>query len=87
MKIKDVIETIRIAAAEVEWNYPLDYAIAFESAIAALEKQVPKDPVNNYEYKWFECPACGLIVGTYYSIEEKHHCRCGQALDWSDDNE
>ena len=38
--------------------------------------------INNYEDKWFECPSCGLIVGTYYDIKENHHCQCGQRLDW-----
>ena len=39
MKYAEAIETIKIAVAEVEWNYPLDYAIAFETAVNALEKQ------------------------------------------------
>ena len=82
MTNKEAIETINIAMAEVEWDYPMDYTIAFEKAIEALEKQIPKKPVNNYEDKWFECPVCGLVVGTYYSIGEKHHCECGQALDY-----
>lgn len=82
MKTKEAIETIKIAIAEVEWDYPMDYTIAFEKAIEALEKQIPKKPVNNYEDKWFECPVCGLVVGTYYSIGEKHHCKCGQRLNW-----
>lgn len=35
------IKTIRIAQAEVEWEYPMDYAAAFDMAIEALEKQIP----------------------------------------------
>lgn len=38
MTNEDAIKTINIAAAEVEWNYPMDYAIAFEMAIDAIEK-------------------------------------------------
>ena len=38
MTNEDAIETINIAAAEVEWDYPMDYAIAFEMAIDAIEK-------------------------------------------------
>lgn len=37
MTTHEAIETIKVAIAEVEWNYPLDYAIAFETAIEALE--------------------------------------------------
>ena len=39
MTNEDAIKTINIAAAEVEWDYPMDYQLAFEIAIAALEKQ------------------------------------------------
>ena len=40
MTIKEVIETINIAIAEVEWDYPMGYTVAFEEAIKALEKQM-----------------------------------------------
>ena len=39
MTHKEAIETIKTAIADVEWNYPLEYAEAFEKAIEALEKQ------------------------------------------------
>ena len=38
MTNEDAIKTINIAAAEVEWNYPMDYTVAFEAAIEAIEK-------------------------------------------------
>ena len=38
MTNKEAIETINIAMAEVEWDYPMDYAVAFEMAIDALQK-------------------------------------------------
>ena len=44
MTNKEAIETIKIAMAEVEWDYPMDYTVAFEMAIDALEKQVQKKP-------------------------------------------
>jgi hypothetical protein len=37
MTTEEAINTIRIAIAEVEWEYPMEYAVAFEKAIAALE--------------------------------------------------
>ena len=40
MTNKEAIETIKIAMAEVEWNYPMDYTVAFEMAIDAIEKQM-----------------------------------------------
>ncbi len=39
MTIEEAIATIEAAKAEVEWNYPLEYAVAFEMAIAALRAQ------------------------------------------------
>ena len=36
MTTQEAIKIIEVAIAEVEWNYPLDYAIAFEKAIEAL---------------------------------------------------
>ena len=84
MKPEEAIKTIKIALAEVEWNYPMDYTVAFEEAIKALEKQIPKKPVDNPENGWFECPNCGLIVWVYYGTGETHHCDCGQRLDWEE---
>ncbi len=39
MTIEEAIAIIEVAKAEVEWNCPLDYATAFEIAIAALRAQ------------------------------------------------
>lgn len=38
MTYEEAIKTIQIAIAEVEWNYPMEYSIAFETAIEALKK-------------------------------------------------
>ena len=43
MTTKEAIETIKIAIAEVEWCYPMDYAVAFEKAIEALEKEEKRE--------------------------------------------
>lgn len=49
----------------------------------ALEKQIPKTPIDNIEEEWFECPTCGRVVVTYHN-GKRHHCRCGQSLKWED---
>ena len=54
---------------------------AIYTAIEALQKQIPKKPVDDPENGWFEYPNCGSIVWVYYGTGEKHHCECGQALD------
>ena len=33
MTAKEAIEVIKVAIAEVEWEYPLDYAAAFDEGI------------------------------------------------------
>lgn len=50
-------------------------------AIKALELQIPKTPADNIEQEWFECPTCGRVVVTYHN-GKRHHCRCGQAIDF-----
>lgn len=63
---------------------------ALKVGISALEKQIPKKVLNlmlndgdGYLIKVFKgiCPYCQCIVTNEYCS------RCGQALDWSDENE
>lgn len=42
----EAIETIKTAIAEVEWEYPMNYATAFDMAIEALKKQSKWIPVR-----------------------------------------
>lgn len=54
------------------------------SAIAekALEKQIPRKPKmdnDNGIYETEHCPLCNRKL-----FPNEHHCKCGQALDWSD---
>ena len=50
----------------------------------ALEKQIPKTPIDNTEQEWFECPTCGRVVVLYHN-GKRHHCRCGQAIDFGEE--
>ena len=52
----------------------------------ALEKQIPKKPIDNIEQEWFECPTCRRVVVLYHN-GKRHHCRCGQSLKWGDIDE
>ena len=88
MKPEEAIEIIKVAIAEVEWNYPMDYTVAFEEAIMALEKQIPKKPVDDPENGWFECPNCGATLLYYFHLFKIDYCdECGQRLDWSEEND
>ena len=96
MKPEEAIETIKIAIAEVEWNYPMDYTVAFEEAIEALEKQIPKKPkfVTKKELYDFDrpfatidvttmvCPCCNSKIMFRKTI--KYCLECGQRLDWEE---
>ena len=89
MNAQEVIDIMKIAIAEVEWNYPLDYAIAFKEAIKALEKQIPKKGImigDNYS-SVLSCPNCRKPIVNVWNVGkyEPNYCHyCGQALDWSD---
>ena len=80
MTAEEAIKTIQVAIAEVEWNYPLDYSVAFKTAIEALEKQIPKKVTKS------ACPSCNRIFLFRRGEKRKgDYCdNCGQALDWSE---
>ena len=96
MTLEEAIKTIQVAVSEVEWIYPLDYAIAFETAIEALEKQTPKKPqyVNTrFRHhgrkisdgssldKCYKCPNCNSHI--FHVFDSEKCCEyCGQVLDW-----
>ena len=83
MTNEEAIKTIEVAIAEVEWNYPMDYAIAFETAISALENQIPKKVnislkgTTDWNTKC-HCPNCHSMVS-----HGKYCSNCGQALDFN----
>lgn len=61
--------------------------VAYEIAIKALEKQIPKKPYDvDTECKTFDCPAC---LSKLYADEDVRDCIyccvCGQALDWGEE--
>lgn len=62
--------------------------VAFDMAIKALEKQIPKKPLqiitDDNEYICMICPSCRQIAVALNAI----HCwNCGQKLDWSEEDE
>lgn len=47
------------------------------------EKQIPKKPYSDNDNGIYEkdcCPTCHRSL-----FPNDHHCKCGQALDWSDE--
>ena len=89
MTAEEAIKTIQVAIAEVEWEYPLDYSVAFKTAVEALEKQIPKKPIN--EECYYICPCCRGELGVsdddifIYKLSMPKYCsNCGCVLDWSE---
>lgn len=68
MTNKEAIKIVKVAQAEVEWEYPLDYAVAFDLAIKALETSVEfkLDELTHAlhkrfkKYKWIHSKKRGL---------------------------
>ena len=82
MNLKEAIKTLEIARAEVEWNYPMDYAVAIDEAIEAVDKQIPKKAELEGEY--YVCPICG-VYQEYLTDGKPPYCvNCGQALGWQE---
>ena len=95
MKGKEAIEKIeRNICGHMDWCGNRDCEkCEVELAIKALEKQIPRKPIySDYDDNGFGeiipytaiCPICGyeFEFGTW---NENHHCVCGQAMDWSDE--
>lgn len=82
MNLKEVIKTLELAKAEVEWDYPMDYAVAIDEAIKAIDKQIPKKPKLHREFEVlgiiheiYLCPSCGAM------LDNEDYCMsCGQAI-------
>ena len=52
----------------------------------AVEKQIPKKPVNHDSVPHSRCPVCNNAVKVFEDAHEYHYCLyCGQCLDWSDE--
>ncbi len=69
---------------------------AYQKAIEAVEQRTPKKPfeeIVNFDYgtKSQRCPSCGNPCRHYGKLHDSYDedfCRkCGQALNWGDDNE
>ena len=93
MTEKEIINTLRMAISEVEWNYPLDYTVALEEAIKLIRLRI-KQPLkelknpNPIELRndYAVCPNCGEWLGKKRLAKGRYnYCpKCGQALDYGE---
>lgn len=100
MTEKEAIETLQEKSLERCEAFGFDcgncdkceVTIAYDMAIKALEKQIPKKPIS--EERYYICPCCRGDLGVsdddifVYELPTPKYCGdCGQALDWSDTDE
>jgi len=94
MTTNEAIEVIKVAQAEAEWEYPMDYAAAFDMAIEALKKETMCNEILNeihgYWIDDYKCSVCGgwienanrEILLAYYDVDKLYpYCpHCGARM-------
>ena len=61
------------------------YKNGLRMAIQALEKQMPKKPINTCQYVSGCCPNCKKYISDWLEYNEFMCCPyCGQKLDWNE---
>lgn len=93
MTEKEIIDTLRVAISEVEWNYPLDYTIALEEAIKLIRLRI-KQPLKELKNPnpielgndYAACPNCGEWLSKKKLAKHRYnYCpKCDQALDYGE---
>lgn len=83
MTIQEAIEALEVAKAEVEWNYPMNYTVALDIAIKAMNKQIAKKPLHTtsfFDEDYDYCPCCKKIIRDFENLRICSYC--GQMLNW-----
>lgn len=90
MTYKKALNDLKRQVEHFENGTEFSYSLPpLKVAIKALEKQIPKKPIDD-RYPWCICPVCGgsiylKNVQEHIQCQETTYCEhCGQALDWSD---
>lgn len=91
-KYDRAIDLIKRIKTEETHEREIDRHKAFDLAISALEKQIPKKPIyedigNIYGALKRTCVNCGdVCMVSKCGIPFEHYCRyCGQKLNWSEE--
>ena len=95
MEENQAIEIVKKEKAYMDSHAGKAQSEAFQMAINALEKQIPKKPRKTDSYRGvlkrvyaYVCPTCGNVCLEKYMNERQNtmFCwNCGQKLDWSDE--
>lgn len=101
MTEKEAIETLQGKSLECCEAFGFDcgncdkceVTIAYDMAIKALKKQIPKKPIDKIDPMFGDscivCPNCeNTDIASPFTHSIFKHCpNCGQSLDWSDTDE
>ena len=90
----EAIEIVRKEKVYMDSHAGRAQSEAFQMAINALEKQIPKKPIFDFNYSdtlsKFHCP-CGKIICVHHDIgtmdnnDTPNYCsNCGIKLDWDE---
>ena len=98
-KINDVLGSTLLYDDSIDYQLNTDDVEWLEKAKEALEKQIPKKPIETVKiepviaengayvdadtYVLLQCPLCGEQVGIDDLFCDKFCRECGQAIDWS----
>jgi hypothetical protein len=79
------IEELKQTYSDIDWE---EQEQATKIAITDMEKQIPKKPLDvvtdDNEFICMICPSCEQIA---VEFSDKYCRRCGQAIDWSVEND
>lgn len=75
------VDLIRKIKGETADRY-VDRHKAFDMALKAFEKQIPKNPITYKGTNRADCPVCGATVRGINEPFGDWCSRCGQKLDW-----
>lgn len=84
-------DTAKYLSGYLDGLYMMYREVEVQGSEEALEKQIPKKPINEGHY--YLCPCCRNNLGTCDSIfvyklfMPKYCSNCGCALDWSEVND
>ena len=89
MTREEAIEQIKLARAEVEWNYPISYAAAFDLAIEALDqpevvfcKDCERHNHNDWDFPQDEvCPLVSYRGKAQAHEFDYQYCVCGRKVE------
>ena len=78
MTNQEAIEAIKLARSQVEWDYPMDYAAAFDKAIEALEQE-PKTGhwIKGYTFPdgaYWKCDKCNELIKVKIPMRYCNNC-------------